>query len=225
MKRLFIGAFTGAVAAWSATASAHFPFLHLKSENGASALHVYFAESAEPDDPILLDRLAGAEVWQVRTDGAAEPLKVTKGESSLTTPVTVAGPTAYAFFKDYGTLSRNGETFGLVYYAKTFSGPDAWSIEPGENSKLDIVPTRDGENLTLTVLWDGEPVRDAEVTVQGGLDFEEGKTREDGTFTCKVTGTDLYSIRAKHIEAAPGERDGKEYDAVRHYATLSLDIK
>ena len=61
--------------------------------------------------------------------------------------------------------------------------------------------------------------------MQGGTDFEEGKTDEKGRFTCKVTGTDLYSIRAKHVEAKAGEKDGKKYDGVRHYATLTLDIK
>lgn len=225
MRRVLTLAASAGLAVWSTAAFAHFPFLHLKTEGGTPELHVYFAESAEPDDPSLLDRLAGADVWEVRGDGTTEPLTVKKGESSLETPVAKAGPAAFALQKDYGVLSRNGESFSLVYYAKTFAGPEAWEISPGERSRLDLVPRRDGEQLTLTVLWNGKPLADAEVTVQGGVDFEEGKTDAEGRFTCKTTGRELYSIRAKHVEAAAGEKDGKKFDATRHYATLTLDLK
>jgi hypothetical protein len=220
---LFLAA--ACVAALPAAASAHFPFLVVKRDGGTEHLHVYFSDSAEPDDPDLLDRLSGADVWRVRGDGSDEPLTLSKGSDSLTTDVPAAGPAAYGFHKDYGLLSRGGETFSLVYYAKAFNGPEAWAIRPGKRNRLDVVPKRDGGRLTLTVLWDGEPLPDAEVVVQGDGDPEKGTTDGEGRFTCKAAGQGLTSIRVKHVEAKSGERNGKKFDAVRHYSTLTLDLK
>ena len=209
-----------------AVASAHFPFLHLKpAENGPPELHVYFSESAVPDDPALLDRLLGAEVWQLSKDGEPTPLTLKKGEASLTASPTSAGPAAFGFIKDYGVISRGGQPFLLQYYAKTFSGHEAWKTSTAKSLKLDIVPELKSDELTLTVLWEGKPLPNAEVVVEGGIEFIEGKADEAGRFTCKVPDPALYSIRAKHVEAKPGERDGKRFDDARHYSTLVLDLK
>lgn len=209
-----------------ANALAHFPFLHLKSQDeGPTALHVYFAETAEPDDPALLDRLGGAEAWRIEANGESQPLALKKGENSLMVPVSGSGPAAYVLRKDYGVLARGGQLpFRLMYYAKTHSGRDAWEIDTADRLRLDIVPSRKGDELTLTILWNGKPLPEAEVIVQGGIESIEGKTDAEGRFTCRPSDPDLFSIRAKHVEAGSGEREGERYDETRHYATLTLDL-
>lgn len=206
-------------------AQAHFPFLHLKTENARPTVHVYFAETAAPDDPALLDHIKDAKVWRLTPDGSPEPLALTKTAESLTAEAPPSKPATYGLTKEYGVLSRGSDSFQLMYYAKTFSGRDAWTIATAEHLALDIVPQQDGDELVLTVLWQGAPLPNAEVVVQGGLESLEGETDAAGRYRCTLPDPELYSIRAKHVEEASGESAGKSYDSRRHYATLTLDLK
>lgn len=206
-------------------AHSHFPFVHLKGENGQSVLHVYFAETAEPDDPALLDRLLDSKAWHLEAGGSPMPLSLTKGTDSLVAETSNSDSAVYGLTKDYGVISRGESTFRLAYYAKTFSGREAWPVNASKHLALDIVPQRQGDKLILTVLWHGKPLPNAEVVVEGGIESLEGKTDAEGKFACALPDPELYSIRAKHVVEKSGDVDGKHFDSTRHYSTLTLDLQ
>ena len=74
---LLVGAATPRVA------HAHFLWIvtESKDEKSAGKVKVYFGESAEPDDPSLLDRVAKAQAWAIKDGRKPEPvaLTLTKG--------------------------------------------------------------------------------------------------------------------------------------------------
>src|SRR5690606_15139157 len=108
-------------------------------------------------------------------------------------------------------------------YAKALSGPDAWAIDTAKQLRLDITPMRTGNTLTLTVRWEGKPAAGVDVVVEHGDKKQEGKTDAQGRFTAEMEGAGVHTVRAWRIDKTPGKRDGKAYDDVRYYSTLTLD--
>jgi len=198
---------------------AHFPFLEWKPAGDAGTLHIYFSELAEPDNPALLTKLVDSKVWQQTPGSEPKALAIQLQSDALTASPTTDGPTAFLLTKDYGTLERGGESYHLLYYAKTYSDRAAWKIDTPKSLKLDLVPERKGNELTLTVLWNGKPLADAELVIQSGTEFLEAKSNAEGKFAYKIPEPSLYSIRVKHVEA------GAEGKSSRHYSTLTLDLK
>ncbi len=62
------------------SAQAHFIWL-ATGEDGQ--LHVYFSESAEPDDPELLKYAEKAKVFRLKREGAAESLMLSRTKDGL----------------------------------------------------------------------------------------------------------------------------------------------
>lgn len=213
------------------SAPAHFLWLVVDGSEGQRQVHVYFSETAAPDDPDLLDRITGAKVWQLTPDGRTRELATRKGDESLVADPTVAAnsPTLFGLDHTYGVITRGDETFLLKYYAKTSQTADAavWQkFDTSERLPLDVAPRRNGQEVELRVLWQGQPLPQAQVVISGPeLDEPiEGQTDARGRFTAELPERGLYSIRARHIEPKAGELDGKPYSAVRHYSTLALPI-
>jgi N-acetylneuraminic acid mutarotase len=214
----------------AAPARAHFPWL-VPSEDG-QRVELYFSESTEPDDPELLKYVREMTVRQATAeDGKTrlEKLPVNVAEDSVSVrPDADAGPSLLVAAHTFGVLDRGGETFLLQYYAKTGpeAGSPAWqSIDTAEALRLDLVPRREGEHVAVRVLWDGEPLPQAEVTVSVlGQEDVTGKTDKAGEFTFAAGESAVYGVRVKHVEAKGGSRDGKSYASARHYATLALPV-
>lgn len=208
-------------------ASAHFLWIVAGGQASGGKVHVYFSEAAEPDDPALLDRVAGAKLKQLAPGHIAE-LSLQKGEWSLVaTPVGSAG-NAFVLSHRYGVLTRGGEAFLLKYHAKCYASdrPQTWvAVSDAEALPLEVTPRLDGEDTVLTVLWNGRPLEKATVTVTGdGIDKLDGETDERGEFAVKLPLGGKYSVRAKHTETEAGELDGKAYASIRHYSTLALQL-
>jgi hypothetical protein len=207
-------------------ASAHFLWIVAGGQSPDGKVHVYFSESAVPDDPDLLDRVAGAKLWQA-SFGQVIELSFKKGEESLA--ATSAGTGANAFFLShrYGVLTRGEETFLLKYHAKCYASdrPQTWTaVGNSEALPLEIAPRIEGGQTVLTVLWKNQPLEGATVTVTGGVDKLEGATDKHGEFTANLPLGRKYSIRVKHTEDEKGELDGKAYASIRHYSTLALQL-
>src|SRR5690606_35762920 len=91
--------------AMSGVSQAHFLWLLSKAagEKNPASVHLYFSESAEPDDPALLGRLGKVSAWRISgEDKQVEELPLSVGEESLT-----------AALKD----SRSAESIFIVNHA------------------------------------------------------------------------------------------------------------
>lgn len=222
---LFVSCFlTGRVA------TAHFIWLEsVSSKTGATTIQVYFGEEAAPDDPDLLDRVAGLKLQRVIGKAEPVPLKLTRSADSLS--AAVAEPVGQSLFiasHDLGVLERGESKFRLKYYAKT--GPsissEVWQqTETADELRLDVVPTLSGQRVRVVVRFDGRPVAGAEVKAAGpGIDEFSGSTDAAGMVTFEAGDPGLYSIRARHIEAQAGELDGQTYPETRHYSTVAVHV-
>ena len=207
---------------------AHFLWLLTESAGDAPQVQVFFGESAEPDDPDLLDRVSSAKVWSVGFRGEPQTLALKKIDESLVAELTPqTAQTPIVLRHTWGVFTRGESSFLLNYYAKTypFALPGTWrAIDDAERLPLEIVPERDGRSTVLRVEWQGKPVAGCQVVIVGpGIeDKREGTTDEAGGFRTTLPESGVYSIRARMIEEKPGELDETKYSARRHYSTLTL---
>ncbi|MGE0606888.1 MAG: hypothetical protein AB7O62_07330 [Pirellulales bacterium] len=214
-------------AVWTQSASAHFLWLLTTPAGGPNKVQLYFSEAAEPDDPDLLDRVLKAEVWSVGGfRGEPKLLSLSKGEDALEADLP-ANSSAIVLRHTYGVMERGGTSMLLNYYGKTYPSPlpGTWrEIKDIARLPLEVTPKPDGTATNLRVIWRGEPLEGATVTVTGpGIDDKlEGTTDASGNYRCELPQAGVYSIRAKHVEATPGKHEDKEYKEARHYSTLSL---
>lgn len=208
-------------------ASAHFLWIVAGGQSPDGKVHVYFSESATPDDPDLLERVAAAKLQQV-SPGQSAVLPLKQGDDSLVATPANSGANAFALSHRYGVITRGGETFLLVYHAKCYAEdrPQTW-IAAGHAAALplEITPRLDGGRVVLTVLWNNKPLEKAAVTIDAeGMDSLEAVTDERGEYSAELPLGRKFSIRVKHAENQAGELDGKAYASIRHYSTLALQL-
>lgn len=214
----------------ASTAQAHFLWLVAKPAKRPTQAHLYFAETAAPDDPALLSRVRDPQIVLLDKQGKATELKAAKGKDSLVAklPGSMKQPAALLLSHRYGVISRGKSTFLLNYYAKYYlAGPKQWkAVDSSKRLALDITPYWSSGELKLAVRWKQKPVAKAQVIIEGpGIpDVIEGETKLDGTFATRLKKPGLFSIRVRHIEMKAGALDGKKYDSSRHYSTLALRI-
>jgi hypothetical protein len=129
-----------------------------------------------------------------------------------------------------GPRERGGESYLLVYNAK-----GAASLEAAGTllkAPAEILARREGEQLVVSVREDGWPSPMTEVFVQwpGEDDAPPVKANEAGEVRVPFPSesarrTGFVGIRAMVKEAKAGEADGKKYNAMHRWATLTFPIK
>lgn len=219
------------VASVAAAVHAHFVFVMTSTDaSGKVTPHVVFGEGPEPGEEYLLDNVAQTKAWLQRPGAEPQALALTKqaGEEvgSWTSDVDARGAVLFATC-DYGVLDKGGKTFLLQYYAKKLDAtPEQLkSLARTEQLPLDIVPALADDQGELTVLWEGKPAADCEVTITPpGEKSEKVQTNAQGVakFSAKKSGTHVF--RAKWVVAKSGERAGKAYPSQTHYSTLVLNV-
>jgi hypothetical protein len=210
-------------------ARAHFLWIAPDRAANEKRVHVYFSETAEPDDPALLSRLTGLKLQQNSSGGKSHLLEPTRGKDSLVViPEGGGSVESYSLTHKYGTLSRDGETFLLVYHARMYPATptNRWSLPQADQQlPLELVPSMADGKLTVRVLWNGKPLPAAEVKADpAGKERIEGASDAAGAFTVSAGEPGTYAFRARHIEHVAGESGGKKYDRIRHYSTLVVTI-
>lgn len=209
---------------------AHFIWLTLAPEGNPTEARIHFSESAAPDNPELLSRIAGAQLWMVqgRRQDPVE-LQLTSSEKFLLAELpstSSVGPVLLSH--TYGVLAKgDAEPFLLKYHAKAYPStlPGDWrAVKDAERLALEIVPRVMGQKTAVQVLWKNEPLSGATLAITGPeLDEKlEGVTNQSGELEVTLPAAGVYSILAKHEESTPGELDGKPYSTIRHYSTLAL---
>jgi hypothetical protein len=205
------------------TVAAHFVWLVPNAESGR--VEVYFAESADPDDPALLDRLKGVVIQQRLPDGKVSKTEAVRKDDWLAiTPKNLTG--TFALAHEYGVITRGEATFLLNYAAKAYTGPaESWRELAKPLAKLDVVPRREADRLVFEARFDGQPVEGAQVVVDTpDLDRIEGTTDAKGNFSVPVKADGTFAARVRHVESRAGQQDDKAYTDVRHYQTVTLAL-
>lgn len=205
-------------------AGAHFVWVY--AENGK--VKVVFGEGLEPDQAQFLTGLSEMKTYTV-LDGQSKQVKLeqrTEGDegwfeisqNKLGRSVEVSCP--------YGVFGRGDKKMFLDYSAKHVicSGAEKHnSAAPSKNLSLDLIPQfRDGK-LNLTVYFNGQPLKGAEVELEViDTDSLSAITGDSGQVSLQLASR--YVIRAKHTVMDAGEIDGKEFSERRYYCTLVLDV-
>ncbi len=126
---------------------------------------------------------------------------------------------------DYGVLDRRDAGRGLFwlnYYAKAVATPEASAVRLGLPIELSVAKGTDGRNL-VTVWSEGKPTAGANIVVENpvGTNTFEGKTGADDTVALPMSSGPL-AVRAFVTSPTKGTHDGRAYDLVRSYSTLTV---
>lgn len=233
MKLLSLASACVALVLLATAAQAHFVWVYTAADStGKLVPHISFGEGAGPSEVDLLDNVKQTKAWLQKAGQKPQSLTLTKqaGEElgSWVADVDAQGAVVFATC-DYGVIERGGKALLLQYYAKKLDATPEQLKTLGrtEQLPLDVVPTLEGDQCQLTVLWQGKPAANSEVTIEKkGGKAEKVTADAEGRLSFKTSGAGEYSIRAKHVEAdKTGEREGKAYTSASHYSTLTLNIQ
>lgn len=204
-------------------AQAHFVFV-VPDAAGASA-KVFISEELKPTGEVDLGIISGAQLSLLDSGGSDTKLTMTKGTDAYVIPVSGKGTRVIHGVVDLGfSQSRGPKPHVLIYYPKTILGNafDSKSIL-SEQTPVQIVPIGKPGALTLKLLVRGKPQPNSEITVILP-DATQKKLKTNGAGQTEVLGqTGRFGAWARFWEPSPGERKGKKYDELRHYATLVFD--
>ena len=213
-----------------AVSSAHFLWLKLDPQQ-SDKVHVYFSESATPDDPALLKKVAGAEAWVIPGRGTPQPLTLRTGDDSLIADLKAEQQGSPVILKqNYGVRTRGTDSFQLQYYAKTYTLglPGTWkAISDPERLPLEITPSLQGRSVALKVTWQGKPLPGATISIiePGKSDHRDVTANDQGIAVAELSAAGDYALRVRHQEATAGEQAGEKYTAIRHYSTLTFPFR
>ncbi|CAN5257915.1 kelch repeat-containing protein [soil metagenome] len=203
------------------SASAHFVFV-VPSKDGKT-VQVVMSETLTVDEDVTVDKLAGLKLTARDASGKDTPLTLKADKHTMAAPLEKLKPRLVFGSVPYDVMKRgDAKPFLLQYHAKAvWHGGDAEAATLGKTAALEIVPTMTNGQPALIVLAEGEPVADVEVNLVSSTgEKSKTKTGKDGvTPEFKLKG--LSGAWTKRNETKAGEHDGKKYDEIRHYATLS----
>lgn len=208
---------------------AHFLWVKSIELDGHPQALVYFNESPADESYKLPAKLAKTKLWSRSAEGKLAEVAMTAIDTAdrvgLTGPLTNAKATVLQTTQQYGIY---GSAL-LIYHAKHVRGTSPAEVNAAGSSQelqLEIVPTIQGAELELSVLWNGKPLGGADVTLFVGEDDSlEKKTDDNGKATFLLKQRALVGALANTLEKdKAGELDGKAYKGVMHYASLTFDL-
>jgi hypothetical protein len=214
----------------AAPCQAHFLWIKSVDVDGKPQGLVFFNEGPADEAYHFPEKLAKVKLWSRAAKG--QPTEVATKGIETDDRVGLIGPlgdektVALEASQQYGVYG----TSLLVYHAKHVCGTTPEAINKAGTSKdlrLEIVPTLEGGNVELDVLWEGQPLADAKITImEGERDPVERKADGKGHLSFKPEVGGIIGILANTIEKEKsGELGGKKYDGVMHYASLTLNVR
>lgn len=208
-------------------ARAHFLFVRiLPPAEGGRAAEVYFSEKADAGDPRYIDKVAGTRLWLQSATGEPQELAVTKGADRLRAHLPIHGSAAVFGILDYGVLARPAQTpFLLRHYPKACAGTteELNALKWRGQERFEFVPRFERDRVVLTLLHDGRPQPNVKVnTIDINLVGDELTTDERGEIAFAPPSAGTYSVYAPHVDKTAGDKDGKHYDEIREFATLTF---
>ena len=206
-------------------ARGHFVFV-VPNTNGSSAT-VVLSEDLQPDAEVEMV-LAGKPQLKLLDAAGQETALTLKKTADDTAALELAGEGLRVVYgdADLGVMQRGeGPAFRLLYHPKTIVG-DAFDAHAnlGDRVPVEIVPTGSAGAVAFRVVAGGKPVAQAEVNLVLPDGERTKVTTNDNGQTETFPATGRYAAWTRHVEAKPGEANGKPYQATRHYATLVADV-
>ena len=238
MKRPLTSVAAGLVvfAVIATQACAHYLWVTIDAKTGEhGTTNIYFEGGPGAGDGQYLDPFIERGKTWIRTVGQSKPqeLKVAdtkKGDKRwVSGELTEAAPRSIDSYGMWGVY-RYGDTDVLLhYYSRNLDvtdHDDLHELARAEQQTLDIVPHDEEGEVQLQVLWQGKPAVGRNVSIRGPGGFKESlNTDKSGNvrFTPKAKGR--YTFRTNVVEKGKsGTQDGKEYQEVRHHATLLMKL-
>lgn len=210
------------------TAAAH--FVYVESQPTAAGLLVR-SGFGEPSgwDPDLVGRMSKSTFWTRNGSTLKEiALPLDQTEQEYRTTLAGAAPEAVLAATDFGVIQFGpNPPSWLRYTAKNLVGtPDQWNDEtPTKELRIEVLAKREGDDVVLRVLFLGKPLNGATIkTYPAKGENIELTTDEDGTARWKLTEAGLHSLYVGTTTPTAGEVDGKKYDALKDYATLTFRL-
>jgi hypothetical protein len=216
------------VASLACPALAHFPWLAINKDGKAI---YFFGEHIADRTYHLPESIAKAEINVVGEKGRREKVTLTRVESdefvglvseqAITADATLVSSVTYGVYQG----SR------LNYYAQHTGGKMPTSLDAHGDQKppLDLsaklVNTDSG--VEVYVVWKGQPLASAQVTLFCDEGHEEGQAKTDAagkvSFTDRQVEEGLNGIMVGHtVKDEAGEIDGKAYQSAAHYLTVTF---
>ncbi len=209
------------------SSQAHFLFLRvLPPAEGGRGAEVYFSELAEAGDPRFIDKIAHTQLWLQQSPGKFEALPARALPDRLRAHLPDSGSLMVVGSCTYGVLARPKQTpFLLRHYPKAVAG------SPGEINRLlpqgklplEISASFENDEVRLIALIDGKPAPRAEfTTVDVKLANTQLKADDKGQAVWKPAAPGAYSVYVRNTRKEASDHDGKKYEEIREFATLSF---
>lgn len=234
MSRFSIGRAAMVVAAMllvaTAVSSTKAHFVWIESQPTGAGLLIR-SGFGEPDgwDPDLVARMGKSTFWIRRGDESTEvavPLDLKEQEYRAT--LDGAAPDAVLAATDFGVIQFGGNPPSwLRYTAKHLVGPpESWQDDaPMNDLRIEVLATHEGDHVALRVLHLGRPLVGASIKAYPADDAKvDLTTDEDGTARWNVSKAGLYALYVGTTTPTAGELDGKKYEALKDYATLTFRL-
>jgi hypothetical protein len=229
MNRFVVRAAAAAlVAVLVAQASAHFVYVDSQPTDKGLLVKSGFGEPSGWD-PDLVTRMSNSTFW-TRTGGALKEIQVPLDEKEQEYRTTLAGPAPDAVLAatDFGVIAFGGNPPSwLRYTAKHLVGtPERWNDEtPTKELRIEVLARREGDDVVLRVLHLGKPLAGATIkTYPAEGENVELTTDEDGTARWKLSVKGSHSLYVGTTTQTPGETNGKKYETLKDYATLTFRL-
>src|SRR6476469_6493657 len=229
LRRMAIAICGFAVTAAAATCNAHFLWVKTVLVDGKPQGLLYFGESPAQETYHFPEKLGKTKLWSRAADGKRTEIATKSIETDERIghigPLSTEKTPVIETSQQYGIY---GNAL-LVYHAKHMNGTVADEINAAGTSKdlkLEIVPHVQGQEVQLTVLWNGKPLKDADISIfADGADPKGDKTGDDGSVTFKSQKGGLVGALANTMEKDKfGELDKKPYQGILHYSSLTFDL-
>lgn len=211
-------------------ATAHFIWIKSDVKNGKVALRSGFGDPDrwELESPEKIDETS---YFLRHADGTEKPISASLveetgewvAETGAAAPVMMMGVLEYGVFGGGG-----GKPFLLRYFAKHLKGaPGDWEkVQGSPRLSIEAVARPEGKDMRITVLVGGRPLPDAELKLYGpnASKAKSAKTGADGTFLWSGEGPGEYALYTNHKLPGGGTHEGKAYEGIREYATLTFTL-
>jgi hypothetical protein len=207
-------------------ARAHFVFI--VPEAGGGAASVVLSESLAPDEDVDVSVIGGISLRTTDESGKASSLAL--GEPAghaYRVSLPGRGPRVVSGSHVFGVRERRGGgAYLTVYHPRAIIGdPFRARAERDETpAAAEIVPVREGANVSFHVLARGKAAAGAQVTLLLLDGNEEQVTTDAQGRTKGYALAGRYGAWARVVEEKSGEHGGKPYAEVRHYPTLVVDV-